>query len=158
MPVINLLNLWMAFESLLWVGAATRQKNIFRIHNCTCIATGYRMSPINNSTTICTSFTCFARQAFFYCSYESHHPSSSDESSRNCIMMFGFKLSKLLHYLYVYVRNTTSFKLETSHPSSQRTLFNLAQTPGNLATVWGGPYVNVFAVRNHHLESSILLL
>ncbi len=64
MPVINLLNLWMAFESLLWVGAATMQKNIFRIHNYTCIATGYRMSPINNSTTtICTSFTCFARRA-----------------------------------------------------------------------------------------------
>ena len=61
----------------------------------------------------------------------------------------------MLHYLYVYVRNTTSFKLETSHPSSQRTLFNLAQTPGNLATVWGGPYVNVFDVRNQHLESSI---
>ena len=36
----------------------------------------------------------------------------------------------MLHYLYVYVRNTTSFKLETSHPPSQRTLFNLAQTPG----------------------------
>ena len=91
----------------------------------------------------------------FYCSYKSHHPRSSDESSRNCILMFGFKLSELLHYLYVYVHNTTSFKLETSHPSSQRTLFNLAQTPGNLATVWGGPYVNVFAVRNQHLESSI---
>ena len=39
----------------------------------------------------------------FYRSCESNHPRSSDESSRNCIMMFGFKLSELLHYLYVYV-------------------------------------------------------
>ena len=53
----------MAFESLLRVGAAARKKYIFQIHNCMCIATGYRMSPINNSTTICTSFTCFARRA-----------------------------------------------------------------------------------------------
>ena len=45
-------------------GCCGEAKNIFRIHNCTCIATGYRMSPINNSTTtICTSFTCFARRA-----------------------------------------------------------------------------------------------
>ena len=94
----------------------------------------------------------------FYCSCESHHPRSSDESSRNCILMFGFKLSKLLHYLYVYVYVIQQvFKLETSHPPSQRTLFNLAQTPGNLATVWGGPYVNVFVVRNQHLKSSILV-
>ena len=65
MPVINLLNLWMAFESLLWVSGATRQKNIFRIHNCTCIAIGYRMRPIinNSSTLFSTSFTCFARRA-----------------------------------------------------------------------------------------------
>ena len=63
MPVINLLNLWMAFESLLRVGAATRQKIYSRIHNCTCIATGYRMSPIKNCTTINTSFTCFTRRA-----------------------------------------------------------------------------------------------
>jgi hypothetical protein len=37
--------------------------------------------------------------------------------------------------LRLRIRNTTSFKLETGHPPSQRTLFNLAQTPGNLATV-----------------------
>ena len=53
----------MAFEMLLRVGVVTRQKIIPRIHNCTCIATGYQMSPMNNSATICTSFTCFARRA-----------------------------------------------------------------------------------------------
>ena len=108
----------MASESLLWVGAATRQKNIFWIHNCTCIAIGYGMRPINNSTLFVLA---------------SHAALS----------------------LRLRIRNTTCFKLETSHPPSQRTLFNLAQTLGNLATVWDGPYVNVFVVRNQHLESSI---
>ena len=70
------------------MSGATRQKNIFRIHNCTCIATGYRMRPINNSSTL-------------------------------------FVLA--------------------SHASRVGRLFLLQ------------PYVNVFVVRNQHLESSILV-
>ena len=70
------------------MSGATRQKNIFRIHNCTCITTGYRMRPINNSSTL-------------------------------------FVLA--------------------SHASRVGRLFLLQ------------PYVNVFVVRNQHLESSILL-
>ena len=66
-------------------------------------ATGYRMRPINNSTLFVLASHASRVGRVLYCSCESHHPRSSDESSRNCILMFGFKLSELLHYLYVYV-------------------------------------------------------
>ena len=149
----------MAFVSLLRVGATTWLKHIFQIHNCTCIATDYQMSPINNSTTICTSFTCFMRRAGVFT--VAANPTilgprmSPVEIAFWCL---GSNLHNCCTISTSTYSNTTSFKLETNHPPSQRTLFNLAQTPGNLATVWGGPYVNVFAVHNQHLESSILLL
>ena len=59
-----------------------------------------------------------------YYSYESHHPRSSDESGRNCILMFGFKLSELLHYLYVYVyviQQVLNLRLAT-HPHKEHFL------------------------------------